>query len=315
MIKNKEELRIIFMGTPDFAVPSLDILVENGFNIVAVITSTDKWGGRGKKKLLQSPVKKYAVEKDIPVLQPPNLKKPAFIKELSGYKADIQIVVAFRMLPAIVWDMPTLGTINLHGSLLPSYRGAAPINHAVMNGEKVTGLTTFRLKHEIDTGDLIGQSIVTIGKDETAGELHDRMKIAGADLMLDTLQRIVSDEVTYSNQDESRVSKAPKIFHEDCHIDFDKPVREVHNFIRGLSPHPCAWCILDDLQLNVFKAEVIKDTHEELPGTIRSDRKKNLQIAASDGWVSLKYIQLSGRKRMDIASFLNGYKVESYCVK
>ena len=211
------------MGTPDFAVPSLDILVQNGLNVVAVITSTDKYGGRGGKKLIESAIKKYAVSKEIPVLQPKNLKNPEFLEELASYKADLQLVVAFRMLPVVVWDMPKLGTYNLHGSLLPRYRGAAPINWAVINGDKYTGVTTFKLKHAIDTGDLMYQEKVQITEDDNAGSVHDKMMIVGANLVLKTVKSIISADYQTFPQDESQVSKAPKIFHETCEIDYNKP--------------------------------------------------------------------------------------------
>ncbi len=237
-------MRIIFMGTPDFAVPSLDILVKSGHEVVAVVTSTDKLGGRGGKQILQSPIKKYAEANIIPVLQPPNLKSPAFIEELKSYNADLQVVVAFRMLPELVWSMPKLGTFNLHGSLLPKYRGAAPINWAVINGETETGVTTFFIKHEIDTGDLLFQEAIPIGENETAGEVHDRMMLVGADLVLKTVNAIQNDKYKLSKQDESKVCKAPKIYHETCEIDFNQPVKKVHDFIRGLSPYPGAWTLI-----------------------------------------------------------------------
>jgi len=215
-------MKIIFMGTPEFAVPSLDILVKNGYDVVAVITSTDKYGGRGGKKLIESAVKKYAVSQNIPVLQPKNLKSLEFIEELKSYEADLQLVVAFRMLPVVVWDMPKLGTYNLHGSLLPRYRGAAPINWAVINGDKYTGVTTFKLKHAIDTGDLMHQEKIAITEDDTAGSVHDKMMDLGANLILKTVKSIESGDYETFPQDESQVSKAPKIFHDTCEIDFSK---------------------------------------------------------------------------------------------
>ena len=308
-------MKIIFMGTPDFAVPSLDILVKNGFDIVAVITSTDKYGGRGGKKLIESAVKKYAVSKDIPVLQPKNLKSPSFIEELSSYEADLQLVVAFRMLPVVVWDMPRLGTYNLHGSLLPRYRGAAPINWAVINGDKYTGVTTFKLKHAIDTGDLMHQEKVEITEDDTAGTVHDKMMQVGAELILKTVKSIESGDYETFPQDESQVSKAPKIFHDTCKIDFSKPADEVYNFIRGLSPYPGAWMELDGLEMKVFDTE--RSFEESIPatGTIVSDNKRYLKVAASDGFIVFKDVKLQGKKRMDIKSFLNGYQVnEKYLI-
>lgn len=297
------------MGTPDFAVPSLEILVKSGYEVVAVITSTDKYGGRGGKKLIESAVKKYAISQNIPVLQPKNLKSPAFVKELRSYQADLQIVVAFRMLPEVVWNMPKLGTYNLHGSLLPRYRGAAPINWAVIHGDKYTGVTTFKLKHAIDTGDLMHQEKIEISEDDTAGTVHDKMMIVGAKLVLKTVRSIESGSYETFPQDESQVSKAPKIFHDTCEIDFNKSADEVYNFVRGLSPYPGAWMKLDDLELKVFDTE--RSYEENLPeaGTIISDNKRYIKVATSDGFIVLKDIKLQGKKRMDIKSFLNGYQV------
>ena len=233
-------MKIIFMGTPEFAVPSLDILVQNGYEIAAVVTAPDSMGGRGGKQLIESAVKKYAVEKQIPVLQPEKLKSPAFIDTLKNIKADIQIVVAFRMLPEMVWNMPPLGTFNLHGSLLPKYRGAAPINHAIINGEKETGVTSFKLKHEIDTGDILMQKTIPISDDENAGSLHDKMKMIGAEVVLETVKMIENGDYTFIRQKDELASHAPKIFHETCRIDFNNPIQKIHNFIRGLSPYPGA---------------------------------------------------------------------------
>ena len=298
------------MGTPDFAVPSLDILIQNGYDVVAVITSTDKFGGRGGKKLIESAVKKYAVSKEIPVLQPQNLKNSEFLAELAGYKADLQIVVAFRMLPVAVWDMPELGTYNLHGSLLPRYRGAAPINWAVINGDKYTGVTTFKLKHAIDTGDLMYQKRVSITEDDNAGSVHDKMMSVGAELILKTVKSIESGDYKTFPQDESQVSKAPKIFRETCEIDFTKSTEEIYNFVRGLSPYPGAWMTLDGLEMKVFDTERSFEENVTVAGTIATDDKKYIKIAASDGYVILKDVKLQGKKRMDIRSFLNGYKMD-----
>jgi methionyl-tRNA formyltransferase len=304
-------MKIIFMGTPDFAVPSLDILIENGYDVVGVITSTDKWGGRGGKKLLESDVKKYALEKGLNILQPKNLKNPEFQAELRALKADLQIVVAFRMLPESVWDMPPLGTMNLHGSLLPQYRGAAPIHWAVVNGAKESGVTTFLLQHEIDTGDLLFQAKTDIGENETTGELYNRLKVIGADLMLESVQAIEKGDYKLQAQDDSKVCHAPKIFHQDCQIDFDKTTLEVHNFIRGMSPVPTAWALLDGEKLKIFKAEKEIIAHSQTPGTIETDDKRFLKIATKDGYINLLDLQLTKRKRMDIKSFLNGYVVKS----
>jgi methionyl-tRNA formyltransferase len=247
-------MRIIFMGTPEFAVSSLDILVQNGHQIVAVVTSIDSYGGRGGKQLLESAVKKYAVAHDIPVLQPTNLKSPAFLETLRSYNADLQIVVAFRMLPEVVWNMPPLGTVNLHGSLLPKYRGAAPINHAIINGETETGVTSFKLKHEIDTGDVIMSRSIKIEDSDDAGTLHDKLKDLGAQVVLETVNKIANGSVDFQIQSDDEATAAPKIFHETCKIDFHRPVAEVYNFIRGLSPYPAAWCIIDQKEVKILQA-------------------------------------------------------------
>lgn len=302
-------MKIIFMGTPDFAVPSLDILVENGYDVVAVITATDKYGGRGNKKLLQSAVKKYAVEKGIHVLQPKNLKKKEFLDELWALQADLQVVVAFRMLPEKVWAMPPMGTINLHGSLLPKYRGAAPINWAVINGEKETGATTFFIQQQIDTGNLLYQTKLEIGPDDTAGDVHDRMMVDGAKLLLKTVKAIEARKYDTSVQDESLVSHAPKIFHKTCEINFDAPTQKVHDFIRGLSPFPTAWTTLNDLNLKIYKSSREIVSHQHLPGSFHTEEKRVLKIATKDGFILVKELQLQGKRRMDVKSFLNGYQV------
>lgn len=316
------------MGTPDFAVPSLEILLENGIDVVAVLTATDKSGGRGGKRLIESPVKKCAVQNNIPVLQPPNLKSPAFIEELKSYQADLQVVVAFRMLPEVVWNMPTKGTFNLHGSLLPRFRGAAPINWAVINGASETGVTTFFIKHEIDTGDVLFQEKMPIGENETAGEVHDRMMGLGASLVLKTVKAIQDDAFTLQKQDESLVSKAPKIYHETCEINFGQQARRTHNFIRGLSPYPGAWTLISGHavlgngssweleswekikgeQLKIFRSISLTVPHNCSPGQLVTDGKKKLFIACTDGYVEILELQLRGRKRMKTADFLNGMR-------
>lgn len=301
-------MRIVFMGTPDFAVPSLEILLENGYDVVGVITATDKMGGRGNKKLIESDVKKYAKSKGLHILQPKNLKSPAFIEELRALKADLQIVVAFRMLPEIVWNMPPIGTFNLHGSLLPKYRGAAPIHWAVINGEKETGVTTFFLQHKIDTGNILFQSKLSIGENETTGELYNRMKVLGAELTLKTVQTIESGDYTPQKQDDTAATHAPKIFHDTCQINFEQPTLHVHNFIRGMSPFPTAWTMLDDKKLKIFKTLKIIETHEHEVGSFHSDNKKQLKIATKDGYVDVLELQLQGKKRMKIKDFLNGFK-------
>ena len=294
------------MGTPEFAVPSLRILVENNYNVVGVITSVDKPAGRGRK-LVQSAVKQFAVEHGLNVLQPKNLKAPDFVEELRALKADLQIIVAFRMLPEVVWNMPSIGTFNLHGSLLPKYRGAAPINWAVINGEKETGVTTFFLKHEIDTGDILMQEKLPIGEDETVGEVYGRMMEMGGGVVLKTVKMIEKGGYTLSPQDASKVTQAPKIFPETCEIDFEKTTGEVHNFIRGLSPYPGAWTTLNGKKLKVFKTKKSIENHSKQVGTIVSDDKKFLKIATADGFVEVLELQLQGKKRMDTKAFLNGY--------
>ncbi len=300
-------LRIVFMGTPEFAVPSLQILVENGYNVVGVVTATDKRGGRGKKQLLESAVKKYAVSQSIPVLQPEKLRDPGFIESLRRLNANLFVVVAFRMLPEIVWSMPEYGTFNLHGSLLPRYRGAAPINWAVINGERETGVTSFFIRQEIDTGDLILQEKMPIGENETAGEVHDRMMELGARVVLKTVQAIEKGDYTLHKQDDSLATKAPKIFHDICEIDFNQPTQKVHDFIRGLSPYPAAWTTLDGKELKIFRTTKEITSHGHQPGTFLTDNKDWLKIATADGFVHIHELQLEGRRRMSNADFLNGY--------
>ncbi len=283
------------MGTPDFAVPSLDVLVKNGYEVVGVVTVADKMGGRGMKQVLESPVKKYAVEQGIPVLQPEKLRNPEFLAQLRALEANLFIVVAFRMLPEIVWNMPTLGTFNLHGSLLPRYRGAAPINWAVINGDAETGVTTFFLQHEIDTGNIIFQDKLPIGENETAGEIHDRMMQLGARTVLKTVQSIEAGTVPQQAQDDSQASHAPKIFHETCQISFDQNTDQVHNFVRGLSPFPAAWTTLE---------------HEHPTGQLFSDGRSYLKYSTKDGYVKVLELQLQGRKRMGVKDFLNGYALK-----
>jgi len=300
-------MRIVFLGTPAFAVATLDALIKAGHNIVGVITSTDKYGGRGKKKLLVSAVKQYALDHDLPILQPKNLKAPDFQEALRAWNADIQVVVAFRMLPIAVWDMPEHGTINLHGSLLPKYRGAAPINWAVINGEKETGVTTFRLKHVIDTGDLIAQSVLPIDINDTAGDVHDKMMILGAQTMVETINKIQSGNVEYQQQDDTQVSKAPKIYPEMCKIDFNKECRTVHNFIRGLSPYPGSWTVLNSLKLKILQSSIKEVKHDLHPGVFVSDNSTFIQVACASGFINIHRLQLEGKRQMDTKSFLNGY--------
>ena len=297
------------MGTPEFAVPALDILIKNGFNVVGVVTATDKFGGRGGKQLLQSAVKKYAVENNLPVLQPEKLKNPEFVNALRAFNADLFIVVAFRMLPEMVWSMPRLGTMNLHGSLLPKYRGAAPINWAIIKGEKETGVTTFFLKHAIDTGDIFKTATLTIGEDENAGSVHDRMMLLGAEMVLKSVQDIAANNIILHSQADVEATHAPKIFHETCEINPNQTTQALHDFVRGLSPYPTAWTKLNDLQLKVFAAakEIIPPEHPL--GTLVTNNKNFLKITTLDGYLKFTDVQLEGRKRMDIGAFLAGYKL------
>jgi methionyl-tRNA formyltransferase len=300
--------RIIFMGTPDFAVASLDALVKAGYNVVAVITATDKMGGRGGKQLLESAVKKYAVANDIPVLQPKNLKAPDFLANLASYQADLQVVVAFRMLPKVVWAMPALGTFNLHGSLLPKYRGAAPINWAVINGDTETGVTTFFIQEEIDTGDLIFQEKMSIGKNESVGEVHDRMMIMGAQAVVKTVEAIANGAITPQQQDHSQASPAPKLTAENTRIDFAQPAKKVHDFIRGLNPYPTAWTTLANEKWKILKTIPIQENHALPPGTIVTDGKNDFKIATQDGFLEVLELQVPGKRRMNTKDFLNGWR-------
>lgn len=299
----KKDLRIVYLGTPEFAVASLRTLVEGGYNVVAVVTMPDKPAGRGHQ-MQYSDVKKYALEVGLPVLQPEKLKDEAFIEELRSYQADLQIVVAFRMLPEVVWTMPRLGTFNIHGSLLPQYRGAAPINWAVMNGEKETGLTTFMLKHEIDTGNMILQERIPIGEDENVGSVHDRLMELSKSMVLRTVDLIIDCEnkgievPTTPQPQIAELKPAPKIFKEDCEIKFgEKTASEVKNFVRGLSPYPAAWANLTIKgqtfeNVKIFKVEIAD--------------KGDILVPCKEGSVSILELQVPGKKRMDAKSFLNG---------
>jgi methionyl-tRNA formyltransferase len=311
--KTSKNLRIVFMGTPEFAVSSLDALVKAGMNVVGVVTAPDKAAGRGMK-LMQSAVKTYALEHNLPVLQPSKLKDPQFIQELTNLKPDLQVVVAFRMLPEIVWNLPPMGTINVHASLLPHYRGAAPINWAVINGETETGITTFQLKHEIDTGNILLQEKVAISQTQNAGDLHDVLKEKGAFLLVKTIQGLCDGNIKPQPQsaliDEALVKHAPKIFTETCRLDFNQPTEKVYNLIRGLSPYPGAFTFLNEKMMKVFRAEIEKTVVNESPGTFLSDRKTNLKIACTDGYVNILELQLEGKKRMSVADFLKGYRWE-----
>ena len=302
-------MKIVFLGTPEFAVPSLKILLDNGYDIVGVVTATDKWGGRGNKTLLESDVKKFAMEKGLPILQPEKLRDEDFLAELESLGADLQVVVAFRMLPKQVWAMPRLGTMNLHGSLLPKYRGAAPINWAIINGEKETGVTTFLLKQKVDTGDLLYQAKTPIEENENVGEVYERLMHIGAELVLKSVQSIESGNYQPQPQSDEAATHAPKVFHETSQIDFNQSTLQVHNFIRGLSPYPVAWTLIDATKHKIYKAQKIVAAHDKTPGTIASDGKKYLHIACTDGWIDVLELQADKRKRMDVKSFLNGYTI------
>lgn len=318
---NKKDLRIVFMGTPEFAEFTLRRLVGDGYNIIGVVTMPDKPMGRHGSVLQSSPVKKYAVEQGIPVLQPEKLKDPAFIEQLTALKADLQIVVAFRMLPEIVWNMPRLGTFNLHGSLLPQYRGAAPINWAIINGDKETGVTTFFLKHEIDTGDIIYQERIPILSDDNAGTMHDKLMELGADLTVRTLDDIIAGKVRQIPQDQipaDELRPAPKIFKETCRIDWNQPTQRVYDFIRGLSPYPAAWTVLRssdgrEQDFKIYSATPVSADTLMKPGTIRCDGKRDLEVFTADGAIRLDEVQAAGKKRMPVCSFLCGNDLSDGC--
>ena len=304
----RHNLKIIYLGTPEFAVAGLKILLENGFNIVAVVTSPDKPSGRGLQ-LQQSPVKQFALANNISVLQPEKLKNEDFITQLRSYHADLQVVVAFRMLPEIVWNMPRLGTLNLHASLLPDYRGAAPINHVIINGEKVTGATTFFLKQEIDTGDILLSEKINIEEEDDAGSLHDKLMNLGAELILKTVIQIEDEKYRLIPQTTSSQKIAPKIFKETCLINWNNSCENIRNFIRGLSPYPGAFTILNNKSLKIFKAEKELNAHKETPGKLISDNNSFIKFATNDGYIHVLELQLEGKKRMSTPEFLRGNKL------
>ncbi len=297
------------MGTPEFAVASLDALVKAGCNIVGVITAPDKQAGRGLQ-LQQSAVKKYAVENNLHVLQPEKLKNPDFIAELKALNADVQAVVAFRMLPEVVWNMPPMGTINVHGSLLPQYKGAAPINWAVINGEKFTGVTTFKLKQEIDTGNILLSNKIEIEENDTAGTLHDKLKEVGAHLLVKTITLLADDQLTEIPQEniKEEIRHAPKLYTETGKIDWNKGVNEVYNLIRGLSPYPAAYTSFNGKTLKIFSAQKLSDIAGVLPGTYETDEKTFLKFACKNGYINVTSLQLEGKKKMDVNDFLRGYR-------
>lgn len=296
------------MGTPEFAVPSLEILVNNGKQVVAVITAPDKPQGRGQK-ITCSPVKEFALRHQIPVLQPTNLKSPEFLEQLKSFRADLQVVVAFRMLPEVVWSMPRLGTFNLHASLLPQYRGAAPINWAIINGETVTGVTTFFLTHDIDTGSILFQEKEPIRDDDDAGSLYQRLMTKGAQLVLKTVQAIEAGNYTATPQpQDAAVKHAPKIFRETCEINWNQRVEEVRNFVRGLSPYPAAWTRIQGKTFKIYKTSIVTGaTGAQNPGEYTTDNKNYLYFKTSDGWLSIEELQPEGKKRMSIQEFLRGH--------
>ena len=305
-------LRIIFMGTPEFAVPSLEILVEHKFNVVAVITAPDKPQGRGQK-LAPSPVKECALKYSIPVLQPTNLKSPEFLEELKSYQANLQIVVAFRMLPEIVWAMPSLGTFNLHGSLLPQYRGAAPINWAIINGEKETGVTTFFLKHEIDTGSIIFQEKEPIHENDDVGMVYDRLMKLGSRLVLKTVNAIEVGRYPSLPQSEViEINHAPKISKETCEIKWDQSAENIRNFVRGLSPYPGAWATINGKAFKIFNCKIplsTVDSKQSIAGEWQTDNNTYLYIKTSDGWISIEEFQPEGKRRMNVQDFFRGNKL------
>jgi methionyl-tRNA formyltransferase len=302
--------RIVFLGTPAFAVASLDAIRRAGFEVAGVVTAPDRPAGRGMRPG-QSAVKAYALRHALRLLQPERLRAPAFLDELRSLQADLQVVVAFRMLPEAVWAMPPMGTVNLHGSLLPRYRGAAPIQHAILNGETVTGVTTFRLKHEVDTGDILLQEPLPIGPDETAGELHDRMMTVGADLLVRTLQGLAHGSLQPLPQADiipDDIPRAPKIRNEDCRIEWDRPVQAVHNQVRGLSPVPGAQTTWQGRLIKLYRSRPLPGPVDQPPGTLQAIDGQTLRIACADGWLHVLELQMEGRRRMPVAEFLKGFR-------
>lgn len=316
---NRQDFRIVFMGTPDFAVGSLRALVEGGYNVVAVVTMPDKPVGRHQSELSQSAVKQYAVAHNIPVLQPEKLKDPNFLEELRSYRADLQVIVAFRMLPEAVWDMPPHGTFNLHASLLPQYRGAAPINWAIINGDTETGVTTFLLDHEIDTGRIIHQARTPITEEDNVETVHDRLRDIGAGLVTQTVDDIIAGNIRPIDQDtltaDTEIRHAPKIFKDTCRLAFDLPVKRAFDFVRGMSPYPAAWTELVEengkrTMLKIYATTREETSVAEAPGTVLTDGKTYFKIAFPDGYLALTQLQLAGKKRMTVTDFLRGYHPE-----
>lgn len=309
-MKSFKELRIVYFGTPDFAVASLKALVDAGANVVGVVTAPDKPAGRGKQ-MHESAVKTYAVAQGLYLMQPEKMKSPDFLEQLRACNADLQVVVAFRMMPEVVWNMPPMGTLNVHGSLLPQYRGAAPINRAIINGETVTGVTTFKLKHEIDTGDILLQHRVPVLPEDNAGTMHDKLMAAGAELLVQTVKGLAEGTIKETPQDqvaEGELKHAPKIFKEDTLIHWDQPAAAINNFVRGLSPYPAAYTMLGDKSIKVFSVTTDPAVTNVDAGTWQTDNLKYLRFAAADGWVYIKELQQEGKKRMDVESFLRGFR-------
>lgn len=316
---NRQDFRIVFMGTPDFAVGSLRALVEGGYNVVAVVTMPDKPVGRHQSELSQSAVKQYAVAHNIPVLQPEKLKDPDFLEELRSYRADLQVIVAFRMLPEAVWDMPPHGTFNLHASLLPQYRGAAPINWAIINGDTETGVTTFLLDHEIDTGRIIHQARTPITEEDNVETVHDRLRDIGAGVVTQTVDDIIAGNIRPIDQDtltaDTEIRHAPKIFKDTCRLAFDLPAKRAFDFVRGMSPYPAAWTELVEengkrTMLKIYATTREETSVAEAPGTVLTDGKTYFKIAFPDGYLALTQLQLAGKKRMTVSDFLRGYHPE-----
>lgn len=316
---NRQDFRIVFMGTPDFAVGSLRALVEGGYNVVAVVTMPDKPVGRHQSELSQSAVKQYAVAHNLPVLQPEKLKDPDFLEELRSYRADLQVIVAFRMLPEAVWDMPPHGTFNLHASLLPQYRGAAPINWAIINGDTETGVTTFLLDHEIDTGRIIHQARTPISEEDNVETIHDRLRDIGAGVVTQTVDDIIAGNIRPIDQDtlttDTEIRHAPKIFKDTCRLAFDLPVKSAFDFVRGMSPYPAAWTELVEengkrTMLKIYATTREETSVAEAPGTVLTDGKTYFKIAFPDGYLALTQLQLAGKKRMTVSDFLRGYHPE-----
>lgn len=313
------ELRIVYMGTPDFAVAPLAALLDAGCNVVGVVTNPDKPAGRGQK-VLSSAVKKFAEQKGLAILQPEKFRDESFLKDLAAWDADLQIVVAFKMLPEVVWGMPRLGTINLHASLLPQYRGAAPINHAIINGEQFSGVTTFLLQKEIDTGNILLQEKIAIAADETAGSLHDKLMDVGAELVVETVSLLASGSYEAIPQNNSEELKgAPKIFKEDCRIDWEQDGKRIYNFIRGLSPYPAAWTVFEGeakaVNFKIYDCAFEEHEHAKAVGEVETDDKSYLRIAVKGGFIKIDKLQQAGKRAMDIADFLRGFSFENFELK